>query len=159
MKYETNMFRKMSASRFVLIASLVLAGLASSADLCAQGCKRFTQKNCLPGLEPYVNNGQINSTTLFEGDSASLRMTFYSLLDYRLMICSHPILGENVRFRVKDVDGDELYNSEGSEKDSWDFRVNSTQELIIDVVVPEDASNPSEIPPSGCVSVVLGFKE
>ena len=136
-----------------------LVFVVGSFSLAAQGCKGFTKKNCLPGLSPYVNNGQINSTTLFEGDSASLRMTFYSLLDYRLMVCSHPVLGDKVRFRVKDLDGEELYNSENSDKNTWDFRVNSTQELLIDVVAPEDPANVSETVPSGCVSILLGFKE
>lgn len=125
----------------------------------AQGCKGFTKNKCLPNLSPYVNNGQINSTTLFEGDSATVRMTFYSLLDYRLLVCSHPILGENVRFRITDTEGEEVYNSKGTKENSFDFRVNSTQELIINVVVPEDPSSANSIPPSGCVSVVLGFRE
>ena len=122
-------------------------------------CKRFTQKNCLPALSPYTNNGQINSTTLYEGDSASMNMTFYSLLEYRLMVCTHPILGEGAFFRVKDDDGEILYSSEGKSPNYWDFRVNSTQDLRIDVVIPEDQERVTDIPPSGCVSIVLGFKE
>jgi len=122
-------------------------------------CKRFTQKNCLPALSPYTNNGQINSTTLYEGDSASMNMTFYSLLEYRLMVCTHPILGEGAFFRVKDDDGEILYSSEGKSPNYWDFRVNSTQDLRIDVVIPEDQERVTDMPPSGCVSIVLGFKE
>lgn len=122
-------------------------------------CKRFTQKNCLPTLSPYTNNGQINSTTLYEGDSASMNMTFYSLLDYRLMVCAHPVLGEGAFFRVKDGDGEVIYSSQGKTSNYWDFRVNSTQDLHIDVVIPEDGSDVSDMPPSGCVSIILGFKE
>lgn len=131
-------------------------GMVTQAD--AQ-CKRFTQKNCLPALSPYTNNGQINSTTLYEGDSASMNMTFYSLLEYRLMVCTHPILGEGAFFRVKDDGGEILYSSEGKSPNYWDFRVNSTQDLRIDVVIPEDQERVTDMPPSGCVSIVLGFKE
>lgn len=144
---------------FIKSVSTVILMFVFAVGVHSQGCKGFTKNKCLPSLTPYTNNGQMNSTTLFEGDSASLRMTFYSLLDYRLLVCAHPILGDKVRFRVSDTDGEELYNSVEGGKDSWDFRVNSTQELIIDVVVPEDPSNANNIPPSGCVTVVLGFRE
>ena len=149
----------MTLKRFLIIAILPSLFVLFGTNTYAQGCKNFTKKKCLPGLSPYVNNGQINSTTLFEGDSASLRMTFYSLLDYRLMVCPHDVLGDNVSFKVSDTDGEELYDSKDSDINTWDFRVNSTQELVIDIMVPEDPTSPSNIPPSGCVSVVLGFKE
>ena len=142
---------------FVLALTFAFAAYPFS-DSKAQ-CKRFTQKNCLPSLQPYTNNGQISTTTLFEGDSASLNMTFYSLLDYRLMVCSHSMLGEGVFFRVKDSDGEVVYSSQDKTQDYWDFRVNSTQDLHIDVVVPSDSESVSDMPVSGCVSIVLGFKE
>ena len=144
---------KNTLSIFLLFTAI---GMVTQAD--AQ-CKRFTQKNCLPALSPYTNNGQINSTTLHEGDSASMNMTFYSLLEYRLMVCTHPVLGEGAFFRVKDDGGEILYSSEGKSPNYWDFRVNSTQDLRIDVVIPEDQERVTDMPPSGCVSIVLGFKE
>ncbi len=145
---------KVKFSIIILILALVFIGNQAEAQ-----CKRFTQKNCLPALSPYTNNGQINSTTLYEGDSAALNMTFYSLLEYRLMVCTHPVLGDGAFFRVKDNDGEILYSSEGKNKNHWDFKVNSTQDLHIDVVIPENAESVSDMPPSGCVSIILGFKE
>lgn len=143
-----------------ILILLLVVGLSTFASIESNAqCKRFTQNKCLPSLTPYVNNGQINTTTLFEGDSASLNMTFYSLLEYRLMVCSHAMLGEGVYFKVKDSDGEVVYTSKGTNKNYWDFRVNSTQDLHIDVVVPNNEESVSDMPPSGCVSVVLGFKE
>lgn len=136
---------------FVLIGGFTL-------DSNAQ-CKRFTEKQCLPALNPFTNNGQINNATLFEGDSASLIMTFYSLLDYRLMVCAHDVLGDSVHFKVRDNDGNVLFNSITAGKDNWDFRVNSTQDLMVSVIAPEDPENVTDIPASGCVSVIVGFKE
>ena len=40
-----------------------------------------------------------------------------------------------------------------------DFRVNSTQDLIVSVNAPENSGNLTDIPASGCVSIILGFKE
>jgi hypothetical protein len=145
---------KNSLLAVLAIFSFVFITLDSQAQ-----CKRFTEKNCLPTLDPFTSNGQIYTTTLFEGDSASMNMTFYSLLDYRLMVCSHGILGDDVHFKVKDGDGEVVYNSKDATKNYWDFRVNSTQDLHIEVVIPDNADNVTDIPNSGCVSVVLGFKE
>jgi hypothetical protein len=130
----------------------------SANDVNAQ-CKRFTEKQCLPSLVPFTSNGQIYTTTLYEGDSASMNMTFYSLLDYRLMVCSHSVLGEDVHFKVKDGDGEVVFNSKGKANNYWDFRVNSTQDLNIEVVIPDSEENLTDMVKSGCVSVILGFKE
>ena len=142
-----------------ILSSLFAVALILSVTSADAQCRRFTEKTCLPELAPYSNNGQISTTTLFEGDSATMVMTFYSLLDYRLMVCPHPVLGQQVHFKVRDNDGELLYNSKEGEKNVWDFRVNSTQDLRIDVIVPEDPESASNMPPSGCVSIVLGFKE
>lgn len=150
-----NLFR----IRISLVAVVAIIAVSFSAVDSKAQCKRFTEKHCLPDLEPYQNNGQINTTTLFEGDSATLNMTFYSLLDYRLMVCSHDVLGDGVYFRVKDSDGEILFTNKDGEEKHWDFRVNSTQDLHIDVVVPSNSETISNMPPSGCVSVVLGYKE
>ncbi|UTW63872.1 hypothetical protein KFE98_06970 [bacterium SCSIO 12741] len=145
-------------STLYTLSILAVFAFFMNMDASAQ-CRRFTQKNCLPELAPFINNGQINTTSLFEGDSASLVMTFYSLLDYRLLVCSHPVLGENVHFKVRDMSGTLLYDSQGSGKIFYDFSVASTQDLRIDVIVPEQKDNLSETTPSGCASIVLGFRE
>ncbi|MCB0483881.1 MAG: hypothetical protein KDC37_04900 [Flavobacteriales bacterium] len=128
--------------------------------VCAQfsygQCGRFAEKKCLPILSPYVNNGQLNTTTLFAGDSTSMVLTFYSLLEYRLLVCTHEVL-EGAHFKVREIDGELLYDSRQN-KNYWDFRVNATQELRIDVIVP-DSDNSNGIPPSGCASIVVGFKD
>jgi hypothetical protein len=132
--------------------ALIMGGLELSAQ-----CKYFTQRKCLPQLSPYQNNGQINTTVLFEGDSASLRMTFFSEQEYRLVVCSHTSLGDSVYFKIRDLDNELLYNSKGKDN-VWDFKVNSTQDLSVDVIVPRQANNMTGLPQSGCVSVILGFK-
>ncbi len=146
-------------SKLVLSFSLCFVVCAFFASSSHAQCKRFTEKQCLPNLSPFTNNGQINNATLFEGDSASLIMTFYSLLDYRLMVCSHNVLGDSVHFKVRDNDGNLLFNSLDAGKNNWDFRVNSTQDLMVSVIAPEDSENMTDIPASGCVSIIVGFKE
>lgn len=121
-------------------------------------CKGFTKKECMPGLKPYVYNGQLNSAVLNEGDVAELLLTFYSAQNYRIYICAQEMLG-NIEFKLLDTDRNTLfYNKDHDFVKFWDFKSNSTQQLIVQVRVPH-AEVKSEIIQSGCVSILVGFKE
>ncbi len=121
-------------------------------------CKGFTRKKCLPNLAPYISSGQVNSTVLFEGDSASLKLTFYSEQDYRLLVCAQQIFEEGAYFKVRDMDKKVLYDSsEGDDRNIWDFQVHSTQDLWIDVFAPEPEDNTIEIANSACISLAIGM--
>jgi hypothetical protein len=121
-------------------------------------CKGFTKKECIPDLKPYVYNGQLNSAVLNEGDVAELLLTFYSGQDYRIFLCGQPILG-NLEFRLLDPDRNVIfYNKDHDFVKFWDFKSNTTQQLIVQVRVPVGESR-SEIVQSGCVSILVGFKE
>jgi len=121
-------------------------------------CKGFTKKECLPQLKPYVYNGQLNSAVLNEGDVAELLLTFYSGQDYRIFVCSQEMLG-NVEFKLLDTDKNTLfYNKDHDYVKFWDFKSNSTQQLIVQVCIPQSEVK-SEIVQSGCVSILAGFKE
>ena len=137
-----------------LSAVMLLAGINESA---AQ-CKSYAKRNCRPQLKPYLHNGQLNNAVLIPGDKAELLLTFFSGQEYRLMVCAMPVLG-NVTFRILDSDRNVIYESKKSpDKKYFDFKVASTQQLIVEINVPE-SYKPSEIVPEGCVSVLIGFKK
>lgn len=135
---------------------LVLAlGLVATFDASAQ-CRSFTKKNCLTELEGYVQNDNYNSAVLIPGDEAELTLTFLAGTDYRLLVCSHPILGE-VQFEVRDARGKSLFNSaKAGGRSHVDFRVEKSQQLMVHVYVPESES---AILHEGCVTILLGSKE
>lgn len=121
-------------------------------------CKGFTKKQCLPVLEPYLYNGQLNNAILNEGDVAELLLTFYGGQDYRLLVCSQEMLG-NVEFKLYDTERNEIFsNKEHEMVNVWDFNANSTQQLIVQVRVPAPEIK-TDIVNSGCVSILVGFKE
>lgn len=120
-------------------------------------CRKFTKRSCLPILTPYVHNGQMNSAILYPGDKADIMLTFYSGQKYRLLICGEEQLGK-VTYRVLDVDRNEIYNSKDKEKQEFDFKVASTQQLIVEVNVPE-SSTTHDMDYQGCVSILVGFSE
>jgi len=124
-------------------------------------CKSFTKKRCLPLLSPYIHNGQLNSATLMTGEKAELFMTFYSGQEYRLSVCSQPVF-ENVEFRVLDKNRKQLYSSKDHNSINWDFYMSTTQQLFVEVSVPTSANKTkmvAEMIESGCVSVLVGFKQ
>ncbi len=138
-----------------LILMIVLAGLTSIAN--AQ-CKQFTKKYCLPGIEPFTYNGQLNSAVLNEGDAAELLLTFYAGQSYRILVCNQETLG-SLHFKLLDTERNLIFdNKEFDYVQFWDFKANSTQQLIVQVVVPEK-SKKNDMIQSGCVSILVGFKD
>lgn len=120
-------------------------------------CRSFTKKKCRPQLTPYVHNGQMNSAVLFPGDKADIMLTFYSGQKYRLLVCAQEQLGD-VTYRVMDVDRNEVYNSKDKDQSEFDFKVASTQQLIVEVNVPESETT-HDMDYQGCVSILVGFSE
>lgn len=136
-----------------LIIVFLFLGFANQGN--AQ-CKGFTKKDCMPLLEPYIYNGQLNSALLNEGDVAELLLTFYGNQDYRLVICSQEVLGQ-VEFNLLDKDRNLIFSNKDHDYTSnWDFSSTTTQQLIVEVIIPESTSDGSSIV-SGCVSILIGF--
>lgn len=112
-------------------------------------------------MEGYVQNDSFNSAVLIPGDEAELLLTFYEGKDYRLLVCAHPVLGE-VDFEVMDTSEDMIYTSrsdDGADKgNQFDFKVASTQQLIVRIRIPENETSTTLIH-EGCVSVMVGSKD
>lgn len=141
--------------RIFRILAMATVCMMIQANVQAQ-CKTFIKNECKPKLDPYIYNGQLNSAVLNQGDIAELMLTFYSNQDYRIVVCDDN-LGD-VTFRLLDVEGKELFtNADHGYTDTWDFSTNSTQLLVVEVSVPENTTN--EDTKSGCVSILVGFKE
>ena len=139
--------------RIVLISALALL---PSIGVFAQ-CKGFVKKQ-IPKLAPFIHNGQVNSSVLLSGDQAELTLTFYSGQTYRILVSSQEVLGD-VYFVMKDAEKKQLFSSKDQGKfDYWDFTVESTQQMSIEVIVP-NVDTPSGLVPSGCVSILVGFKQ
>ena len=141
-----------------LIILIMLTGIINiPMNLYAQ-CKGFVKKTCLPKLSPFVFNGQMNTSTLLAGDNAEMSLTFYSGQTYRIIVCAQEVLG-TLRFKLKDATGNLVFDSSAhDDTDFWDFKAENTQQLTVEVIVPKSESA-NKIIPSGCVSVLVGFKQ
>jgi len=149
------LLNKIAITGFVILATILF-----SVDVQAQ-CKGFTKKYCLPSLKPYLHNGQLTSALLNPGDSADIEMTFNAGKEYRVLVCSQEMIGK-VQFKVLDKSRKVLYKSdENDENPFWDFKVANTQQFIIQLTVPQQntKNNITRLTPSGCVALLVGFKE
>ena len=138
--------------KHTLILLLAFGLFATTAD--AQ-CRSFTKKS-LSSLDGYIQNDNYNSAILIPGDEAELMLTFLAGQNYRLIVCSHPVLGE-VAYEINDASGKRIFDSRKNEPDVnyVDFKVETTQQLQIHVQVPESKT---AIMHEGCVTVLVGSK-
>lgn len=137
-----------------LILSLsVLFALSSNAQ-----CKSFTKRKCVPELVPYKFNESFNAATLAPGEEAEVNLTFYSGQEYRIVVCSQPIIGD-VNWKVVDGSNNIVFESFADEpQNSFDLKVMDTQQLKVHVWVP-DQKTANELVHTGCVAILVGFKE
>ncbi len=136
---------------------LIIGTVLLSSQVFSQ-CKGFTKKECVPQIKPFTYNGQLNMAVLNPGDVAELIVTFYKGQDYRLLVCAQDNLGK-VEFKLLDSERNTLFfNKDHDMVNYWDFHSNSTQQLIVQVRVPTIEEEVA-ITPSGCVSILVGFKE
>jgi len=142
-----------SKMKHTLILLMAFGLLATTAQ--AQ-CRAFTKKNCMTSLDGYIQNDNYNSAILIPGDEAELMLTFLAGQDYRLVVGSHPVLGD-VTYEIFDGRGKTLFDSRKGEpnENHVDFKVETTQQLQVKVQVPKSAT---AITHEGCVTVLMGSK-
>jgi len=119
-------------------------------------CDRFLKQQCLPQLGSFTDMGKRNLAVLLPGDTAQIAVTFYKLHQYRVVVCAEASLGK-VSFRILSRKGAVLFDSKTHNCPSyWDFNVEVTQNVVIQLIVPTVA--PNQVAQTGCVSLLLGFK-
>jgi len=138
---------------FPIVALVLLAG---TVNVNGQ-CKSFAKKVGIPELGAYIHDGNYHAAVLVEGEEAELYKTFYSDMKYRVAIVGEENLS-NVEFTVYDATKNVIYtNKNANFAKSWDFELQSSQQLKLVVKVPEKSKS-GETPASGCVSIMFGFK-
>lgn len=139
----------------ILIVLTVLALLPFSGN---SQCKSFAKKVCKSELMPYIHDGNYNAAILTEGEDAELYKTFYAGQNYRIYICGSDALPE-IEFQVLDVNRNVLYdNRKANYARLWDFKLESSQQLIISLRVKNSEGESEELI-SGCVAIMFGIKE
>jgi hypothetical protein len=139
-----------------IFSALALLFFAATLTANAQ-CKAFAKKDCLPELAPYTHDGNYHAAVLVEGEEAELYKTFYSDMEYRVAVVGEGKLPE-VEFKILDENKNVLYsNKDQNYAKTWDFKLESSKQLKL-VVKVNPFNKPGDVPASGCVSIMFGFK-
>jgi hypothetical protein len=142
----------------ILSAFLIVSLAVISTPKINAQCKGFAKKMCKLELIPYIHDGNYNAAILTEGEEAELYKTFFSGQDYRLAVCASDNL-EPIEFKVVDANRKVLFDNKDNElSKTWDFKLESSQQLKIVVKIPVKEGETME-PHSGCVAIMFGFKE
>lgn len=141
-----------------ILASAAAVGFATLIALPASAqCKAFAKNKCVPELAPYKFNESFNAAQLAPGEEAEVNLTFFSGQEYRVMVCTHPILGE-VNWKLVDANNKIVFESLADEpKHHFDLKASSTLQMKVVVWVP--ARPKTEMVHVGCVAILVGFKE
>ncbi|MCD6201456.1 MAG: hypothetical protein J7K46_06600 [Bacteroidales bacterium] len=120
-------------------------------------CKGFAKNVCKLELVPFTHDGNYHAAVLTEGEEAELYKTFYSDQEYRVAVCGSDNLPE-IEFKVMDAGQKVLYSNKDHDfSKTWDFKLESSQQLKVVVKVPSRGDKSQE-PASGCVAIMFGFK-
>jgi len=138
---------------------LFFAGIISSLPINLQAqCKSFANRICKAELTPYIHDGNFHAAVLSIGEEAELYKTFYSGQEYRIAICGSDML-PNIEFRIYDSNRKLIYsNRDDNYKKTWDFTLESSQQLKIWLKVLNPADGKQQEAGSGCVAIMFGFK-
>ena len=138
---------------------LSLSLLFFSFDFSAQ-CKGIA-KECKKNLgNGYMPTGQSSNTRLSPEEKYQFVATFYSGQNYRIFACSDSLLG-NLQLTIRNTRRQLLYDNHGDGSTLFDFKVGSTQQLIItlksvDNKAITEVGNTDEI--KGCVAALVGYR-
>lgn len=143
--------KKLTLSIIVALGFFFLSPQMASAQ-----CKDFAKTTCKSELLPYVHDGIYNATILSEGETVELYKTFYSDQEYRLLVCGDESLPP-IEFQILDGDRNVLYDNRDADlAQSWDFKLSSSQMLVVSIQVQTSEEMSDEIK-NGCVAVLVGF--
>lgn len=134
----------------ILSVGLVLFGLGVFAQ-----CKGFA-KSCKKELsKTFMPTGQSANKELLPGERYQYITTFYSGQSYRVSACSDSILGD-LQLTIRNTRRQLFYDNNGNESKTFDFKVGTTQQLIITLKAPENNNSLEDV--KGCVATLIGVK-
>jgi hypothetical protein len=148
--------------------SAILCSLALSGVLSAQSsvCGQFHKKNCKFSGDPkgatWTYNAQSRSGLFNQGMVSKLRCVIYKGMDYRLSVCTEVLLGEKVSYKIFDARTNELLfdNKSAEDTQTFEFQSVSTRQLVIEVLVPQGATEKDKHKSSdaACVGLLIEHK-
>src|ERR1044071_1691290 len=149
--------------RFCL--TLIIAALTGIIHSQTSVCGSFHRKNCKfeddkSGKWQY--NAQSRSGLFAQGMVSKLRCVIYKGMDYRISVCCETILGDKVAYKIYDGRTNELLfdNKTAEDAQQFEFQSVSTRQLVIEVMVPQGATEKDKhkSTEAACVGLLIEHK-
>jgi hypothetical protein len=120
-------------------------------------CIPFAKTIAKPKLAPFTHDGNYNATFMEEGETVELSKTFFSGQEYRLVFAAVEAIPKKVRIRILNEQMKVLFdNADYNYTYIWDFRAETTENLIVHLKIPENENSNKII--GGCVAIMFGIK-
>lgn len=128
-------------------------------------CGNFHRKYCTfedDKKAKWQYNAQSRSGLFNQGMVSKLRCVIYKGMDYRISVCCETILGEKVSYKIYDSRTNELLfdNATADDTQTFEFQSVSTRQLIIEVMVPQGATEKEahKATDAACVGLLIEHK-
>jgi|TARA_B100000902_G_C26923896_1_gene723045 hypothetical protein len=141
--------------KYLLSLSLLFFSFNFSAQ--CKGIAKECKKNLGDG---YMPTGQSSNTELVPGKKYQFVATFYSGQNYRIFACSDSSLGD-LQLTIRNTRRQLFYDNHGDGSTLFDFKVSSTQQLIITLRAPENKAINEDLNSDetiGCVAALVGYR-
>lgn len=130
----------------------------------ASVCSNFHKKYCVleKSNEKWSYNAQSKSGLFNQGMVSKLRCVIYKGMDYRISVCCETVLGDKVNYKIFDGRTNELLfdNTAAENTQMFEFQSVSTRQLVIEVVVPQGATEKDKhkATDAACVGLLIENK-
>ncbi|MBI2723414.1 MAG: hypothetical protein HYX39_14670 [Bacteroidetes bacterium] len=145
----------------IFLSALISTSVFSQAGVCGQ----FHKKYCVlerAKNEKWQYNAQSKSGLFNQGMVSKLRCVIYKNMDYRISVCCETVLGDKVSYKIFDSRTNEMLfdNSAAEDTQVFEFQSVSTRQLVIEVVVPQGATEKDKhkATDAACVGLLIEHK-
>jgi hypothetical protein len=145
----------------LVIAALFSASAFPQASVCGQFHKKYCSYDKNKG-EKWQYNAQSKSGLFNQGMVSKLRCVIYKGMDYRISVCCEVTLGDKVNYKIFDARTNEMLfdNTAAEDTQVFEFQSVSTRQLVIEVMVPQGATEKDKHKPTdaACVGLLIEHK-
>lgn len=148
-----------------IFSILLCVAISTSAFSQAGVCGNFHKKFCILEKDKgakWQYNAQSKSGLFNQGMISKLRCVIYKGMDYRVSVCCETVLGDKVSYKIYDSRTNEMLfdNSAAEDTQMFEFQSISTRQLVIEVVVPQGATEKDKhkSADAACVGLLIEHK-
>lgn len=147
---------------FLSIFLLSSVYMFSQAGVCGQFHRKYCTVESKNGNSNWTYNAQSRSGLFNQGMTSKIRCVIYKGMDYRINVCCETTIGDKVNYKIFDARTSELLfdNATVQNESLFEFQSTSTRQLIIEVSVPNGATDKDKHKPNdaACVGLLIEHK-